>query len=63
MADYLAVMLVVDLVVFLLVFLFHVFRLVFGFEVKFGSWNAPLWVSVIGALVSLALILLNYLVL
>lgn len=42
-------------VIFLLVALLHIARLIFGWYVLVEEWEAPIWVSVVGALVAAVL--------
>jgi len=37
--------------VFSIVAIAHLLRLVYAVDVSIGSWNAPMWVSVLGVLV------------
>ncbi len=52
--------LTINLVLFLLVFVLHALRLIFGVNAQFGSWNVPLWLSIIALAVSGLMIYLNY---
>jgi len=38
--------------IFALVALMHVFRLVYSWPAVMGSWNIPIWVSMIGVVVA-----------
>ena len=46
---------VIAFIVFVLVALAHLLRLAFGVHVKIGTTEIPVWVSVVGVVVALAL--------
>ncbi|MBI2148302.1 hypothetical protein HYU23_01355 [Candidatus Woesearchaeota archaeon] len=60
MGKYTKLALTVNVVVFSLIFLLHLFRIISGFEVRFGSLIIPNWISYIALVVALVLIYLNY---
>ena len=39
-------------VIFVVIAFVHVYRLFSGMPVLLGNWNAPMWVSVVGAVVA-----------
>jgi len=39
------------MIIFVLVAVAHLLRLIFGVDVIIGSWDMPLWVSVLGTIV------------
>lgn len=38
--------------IFALVGLVHLLRLLTGFQIVLGTWNVPLWVSIIGLIIA-----------
>ncbi|PIT90531.1 MAG: hypothetical protein COU22_01660 [Candidatus Komeilibacteria bacterium CG10_big_fil_rev_8_21_14_0_10_41_13] len=39
-------------IIFTLVAIFHLSRLIFGWQMVLGDWNAPYWLSALGAVVT-----------
>ena len=50
----------IGVAVFTLVALAHLYRVVMGFEVTVGDWNAPMWVSYLGVVIPGALAFFIY---
>ena len=41
--------------IFILIAIVHLFRIIFNVPAQFGSWQAPIWVSWIAIIISIAL--------
>ena len=49
----------INVVIFALVAIVHLLRALLGWELQLGNWMAPVWVSVIAVLLTVALVYLN----
>ncbi len=48
---------VITSIIFIIVGVMHLLRIVYGWSMVIGTWTAPLWVSWIGVIVALALVI------
>ena len=52
--------LTLNIVFFVLVLLVHLYRIFTRFDVEFGNWSVPVWLNVVGVVIVLLLLYVNY---
>ena len=52
--------LTLNIVFFVLVLLVHLYRILTGFYVQIGGWIVPIWLNVVGVVIIMLLLYLNY---
>ena len=52
--------LTLNLLFFIIILAVHLLRIFTGFYVKISDWVVPVWISIVGSIIILVLIYLNY---